>query len=383
MLIELYINPLNDMKKVYTIKSLLLITVAFLLLAIASCKKEKPSIQTTNVIATPTTLGLYESDSSIYKELDIAISQIGTQSIDYGLVFDTGSGGMVIDANGILPSSMIGRSGFKFAGDSTVVNGITITSQTSIIEYGADSTTTDKVYGNLAYASVTVGDQNGNIVIKRLPFFLYYKAVDPQGNPYEPHLYDTFGVSEEYDVTFSGNAYISSPFSYFDPGSGLTKGFKMAALGTNYFSYQGTYAPGVITLGLTSSDISSSSGFVMSKLYYFSGDGYAPVIPATITYNGKSVSTEVIFDTGTEPYSYIEDPTFNGQTTLLPQNTPVAVAATSGFNYDYTISASDNLTYIENPNTSGGGVSIISLEYFLNNEYMLNFANHSLGLKNN
>ena len=339
-------------------------------------------VLTVNPVA-PTGLGLYEADSSIYKVLIVAVSKIGTQTFDYGLVFDTGSGGMVIDASGILPASMITSSGFNFSGDSTVVNGITITNQVDSIEYGADSATFSTVYGNLAYAAITTGDQGENVVVKRLPFFIYYKAVDANGKTYGAHEFDVFGVNEEYDVTFANNAYITSPFVYFTPGAGLTRGFKMAALGATNFSYDGTYAPGVVSLGLTPTDVSSLSGFTMSQLYYYAGDGYAPIIPATITYGSKHFSTDVLFDTGTEPYSFIEDPTFNGNTTLLPVNTSVSVSTTSGFSLNYTTTATENLTYVENPNISGGNISIIGLEYFLNNEYMLNFDSHKLGLKVN
>lgn len=372
------------MKKKYPLKKLSLILAAFMILFAASCKKENSSSTTVRTTPTPVSLGLYEQDSSIYKVLVIAISKIGTQTVNYGLVFDTGSGGMVMDANGILPASMITSTGFSFSGDSVVVNGITVTNQTSTIEYGADSATIETVYGNLAYAPVTVGDRNGNIAIKRLPFFLYYKAANASGN-IDPvsHDFDTFGVSEEYDVTFPNNVNISSPFSYFDPGTGLTRGFKMAALGTQYFSTQGTYAPGVITLGLTTADLSSSSSFTLSQLYFNSGDGYAPGVPAEITYNNKKFSTEALFDTGTEPYTYLEDPTYKGVTALLPSGSTVSLAATSGFNYSYTTSSTENLTVVENPFNTGGAISIIGLEYFLNNEYMLDFADHKLGLKNN
>lgn len=373
------------MIKKYPTKSYLLISVSFLLFAIASCKKDNKSNVTQQVVtATPTSFGLYESDSSIYKELNTAIAKIGTYNVDYPILFDTGSGGMVIDANSILPGSMITNSGFNFTGDSTVVGGITITSQKSIIEYGDDNATTDKVYGNLAYASVTVGDQaTGSITIKRLPFFLYYKAVNGQGDQYGPHEFDTFGVSSEYDLSFANNVNIMSPLSYFVPGTGLTSGFKMAALGTSNFSYEGGYVSNAVILGLTADDLASSSGFSMTQLNYIAGDGYAPIIPSTITYSGKAVTTDIVFDTGTEPDSFIEDPTFPGSTTLLQPNTAVTVATTSGFNYSYTTSATDNLTYVENPNTSGGDVSVMSLEFFLTNSYLLNYADHKLGLKSN
>jgi hypothetical protein len=373
------------MKNKYAFRNLQFALFASLSLLVASCKKDKSSdVAATPSIATPTKLGLIEADSSIYKILLIDVTKIGTQTVDNDLVFDTGSGGMVIDADGLLPASMITSSGFNFTGDSTVVNGITITSQKSTVEYGDDAATLDKVYGNLAYASVTIGETNGNIVVKRLPFFIYYKAVDSNGKKYDAHEFDVMGVSPQYDITFPNNAYITSPFSYFDPGNGLTKGFKIAALGTSSFSYDGTYVPGVVTLGLTSSDLSTSSGFTQTQLTYDAQDGYSPIIPGTVTYNSKSVSTYLIFDTGTEPYSYIEDPTSaNRAATLLPQNTALTVATSSGYNYAYTTSASDNLTYIENTATSGTDVSIISLEYFLNNEYMVDFADHKLGLKNN
>jgi hypothetical protein len=376
------------MRKRYPTKSLLFIAVTILLFAIASCKKNNNSNGSTSPVnATPTKLGLYEIDSSIYKLLYIGITKIGNQDLtnaNFGaLLFDTGSGGMVIDADSLVSSSMITSSGFNFTGDSVVVNGITITNQTSIVEYGDDDASIDKVYGNLAYASVTIGDSFGNIVVKRLPFFLYYKAVDASNKPWPPHEFDTFGVSSEYDISFKNGAFITSPFSNFDPGTGLTKGFKMAALGTSNFSLQGNDVPNVLTLGLTADDLSSSSGFTMSQLNFISGDGYAPVIPANITYNNKTVSSEVIFDTGTEPYSYIEDPTFKGATTLLPSSTSISTVTTSGFTYSFTTSATNNLTYVENPNTSGGDVSIMSLDYFINNEYLLDFTDHKMGLKNN
>jgi hypothetical protein len=379
------------MRETYSSKKLLFVSVSLLLLAIASCKKDnnnqvKPTPVVTN--ATPTTFGLYEADSSIYKLLYTYVSKIGTLDVsnsDYALIFDTGSGGMVIDANGILPSSMITSTGFNLTKDSTVVDGITIYNQTSTIEYGDDANTTDKVYGNLAYASVTLGDENGNIVIKRLPFFLYYKAIHGNTNkPYTTHHdFDVLGVSPEYDVTFPNNAYITSPFSYFDPGTSLTKGFKMAALDTTNFSYEGTYVPGVVTLGLTASDLSSSSGFIMHQLTYQPGDGYAPFIPVSLTYNNKTITTNAIFDTGTEPYSYLEDPTAADTTLFLPKNSSVSLSTTPGFSYSYTVTTTNNLTYVENPSVSQSNVSVISLEFFLSNEYMLDYTDHKLGLKNN
>jgi hypothetical protein len=372
------------MEKKYILKNLVFVCCALLILSLASCKKDNKGGGggggTTSVTATPTTIGFYAVDSAIYKLLLTNISKIGTQTTDYDLVFDTGSGGLVIDANGIIPASMISSSGFTFTGDSTVVDGITITNETNIVEYGDDNNTTDKVYGNLAYADVTVGDINGSIVVKRLPFFLYYKATDSKGNTLTPHDFDVFGVSQEYDITFDNNAFITSPFSYYNFGTGLTAGFKMAEVPASEYSYLGTYVPGV-TLGLTANDLSAAGGFTMSPINFYQGEGYVPVIPATINYSGKSFQADVLFDTGTEPYNYIEDPTGPADATLLGNNVSVSTTLNNGFGYSFTTTATDYLTYVENPNNSGSDVTVMGLEFFLTNEYLLDFTNHQLGLK--
>ena len=375
--------------KAFSLKSFLYISGVLLLFAVASCSKDNKSPQvgntsTTPTQATPTKFGLYGADSSVYKILYTFVNKIGTQdlsSADYDLLFDTGSGGMVIDAHGIIPAGMITSNGITFSGDSTVVNGITIYNQKSTISYGDDVNTTDNVSGYLAYASVTFGDANGTLTIKRLPFFLYYKAADTKGNVFANHEFDVLGVSSEYDVTFPNNAYITSPFQYFDPGTGLLKGFKTSVFNANSYSLNGTYNPDAVTLGLTPSDLSE---FTMHQLTYYPGDGYAPIIPVSLTYNSKKFTTNTIFDTGTEPYSYIQDPTAGNTAVLLPDNTTVSFTSTpGGFNYSYITSANDNITYIENPSQSGSNVTVMSLEFFLNNEYMLDYYDHKLGLKNN
>ncbi|HZY37501.1 MAG TPA: hypothetical protein VFE53_12675 [Mucilaginibacter sp.] len=371
------------MIKKYPLKNIPAAFVLFSLLSFASCKKDNTNNNAQVIpVATPTKLGLYEADSAEYRELIVAVSKIGNQSIDDGLIFDTGSGGMVIDAQGLIPATMISSSGFTFTGDSTVVNGITITKQTATLQYGADSSTLTTVYGNLAYAPVTLGDQGENVIVKRLPFCIYYKATDANGKTLSAHYFDTFGVNSEY-IYFSGNSYITSPFSYFDPGSGLTKGFKMAALGMSNFSLAGTYVPGLVTLGLTSSDVSSSSGFTMHTVNFYQGDGYVPIFPTSVSYNSKSISTNLLFDSGTSGYSYIEDTSAASALTLLPQGTQLTVTTNAAFVYTYTTEAAQNLTYIENPNLTGGQFSIMSIDFFLTNEYMQNFSNQQLGLKSN
>jgi len=370
------------------------------LLVVVSCSKDNNTgtpTKTTTTTATPTKLGLYEQseivgvDSPTYRVLFMTVPKIGTQTLSDqidGLVFDTGSGGLVIDANGILPPSMITTSGFNFTGDSTVVDGITITNQSQTIVYGDDASTDVTVYGNLCYADVTLGEPTDAVItVKRLPFFMYYKAVDGNGNDEPAGEFDVLGVNSEYDIAFSNGATVGSPFASFSPGTGLTKGFKMDALGTGNFSTSDEVplTSGVLTIGLTAADIASTSAYKFTQLTYDATDGAVPVVPSTITYNSQTFNAYVIYDSGTDPYNYIEsNSATKNTTTQLPTGVAVAVKSTgTSFEYPFTTSATDYITYVENPSSSGTNVSILSLEYFLDNGYLIDYPDHKLGLKNN
>jgi len=353
----------------------------FLTLPIASCKKDHNTPVPVVTAAAPLAkLGLYELDSSIYKRVIIQITKIGTKTVNYGSVFDTGSAGMTIDATGILPASMITSSGITVPGDSVVVNGITVTSQEAVIAFGNAQSELQE-YGNLAYTTITIGNQNGNITTGRIPIFLYYKIVDvTTGQTQAAHSNDIFGVGP--GVSFANSA-IGSPLSYFSPKNGGISGFKLATLNSSMFSTSGTYVSGLLTIGLVPSDVSPSSGFVMHSLTYNTLGGYSPDIPSTITYNGQSIAATVLFDTGTPAISTIENPNAKNNIIQLPNNTSVTLTTNNGFTYSYNTTSTNNLTQIAKPSFTGDPRTIFSINFFVDNEFLINYQTHEIGLKNN
>jgi len=362
------------MKNKYPVKILQL--VAVLAIAASSCKKS--STPAPVVDAKPVTIGLFELTNSGNSRIFIPISKIGTQTVNYDEIFDTGSTGFTIDAAGIVPASMITSTGFNItAGDSIVTGGITITSHTSTMSYGNKTSSTTE-YGNLAYASITIPDEAGSgVTIKRVPMFLYYKIVDQNNKSLTAHSGDIFGVGPGVSYT---NSSIASPLSYYSPGTGLTNGFKLATLVSADFTSGGTYVEGLLTLGLTSADL-NSSGFIMHPLSITNPGGYSPDIPGTITYGGNTISAQLLFDTGTPSVTIIEDKTASiGE---LPQNTVVTVTTNKGFTYTYTTTDTNNLTEVQNPNNTGDFRSIFSIDFFVENEFLTNYAGHQIGLKNN
>lgn len=363
-----------------------------LILFVTSCKKDNspaPSPVTNNSVTNYATMGLYEYGDGTNRRVFVNITQVGTAGLvqkigdttmSHPSVFDTGSTGMTIDAQGIIPASMYNTNGFIFSGDSTVVNGITITSQTFTISYG-DVNNGTKEYGNLAYATVKAGDNNGNVVTPRIPFLLYYKVVDvSSGKTLTAHSNDVFGVA-------SGTSFVSSriasPLSYFALPLGVTNGFKLGLFDNTKFSTQYlTYVRGLLTIGLTSADL-NSSGFIMHPLTYYTQGGYSPDINGTINYNGTTVAATILLDTGTPSTSILANPNATTNVTTLGANSTVGITTPQGFNFNYTVSSNYNLTTVEKTSYSQDIRTIFSIDFFISNEYLMDYTNHRIGLKNN
>lgn len=346
-----------------------------------SCKKDKQPSEP--VISNYATLGLYQRSQDVsgttYKRVVMPV-KIGANTTLYGTIFDTGSTGLTIDANGILPASMITSNGLVIPGDSIVVNGITVTNQTAVIAFGGGASGETREYGNLAYTNVTMGDGNGTVSVTRMPIFLYYRIQDVTNNTDLPaHSADVFGVGP-------GNSYanstIGSPLSYFKLSANVTNGFRLALFNTP-FTTTLTYVPGLLTIGLTPKDLNSSN-FIMHNLNYYSVGGYSPNIPASITYNGKTVNNAfLLFDTGDPAITYLSDPTVTANVTTLPVNTPVSLTTNNGFNYQYTTASTSNVTQVIKTSFSQDIRSIFSIDFFVKNEYLMDYQNHRIGLKNN
>ncbi len=349
----------------------------FLMLLADSCKKDHstPTPDPVNFAK----LGLYEKLTGNNLRIFIAVSKIGDQTVSYAPFFDTGSAGLTLDANGILPASMITASGIQVAGDSVNVNGITVTTQQAIVTYGgADSEVQE--YGNLAYAPIVIGDANGNVTTPRIPIFLYYKVVDVNTNMQLPaHTADVFGVGP--GISYASRM-ISSPLSYFKLPDNVTSGFRLAALNTGAFNASATYVPNLLYIGLIPNDL-NASGFIMHPLGYSAISGYLPTISSTITYSGQSIAGSILFDTGTPSTTIIENSAATSNMATLPANTNVAITTSHGFSYQYSTGSAFNITEVENPSYSNDTRTIFSIDFFVHNEFLLDYTNHRIGLKNN
>jgi hypothetical protein len=353
----------------------LFIIAVYILVFAAACKKDKK--EEPPVITNFATLGMYEYMNGNARRVFLAITKVGDVTVNYASIFDTGSTGMTIDAHGILPASMITSSGIIVANDSVNINGITVTSQQAEMAYGGGGSSETREYGNLAYATVTIGNANGSVTTSRIPIFLYYKAVDITNNvPLPAHSIDVFGVGPGFSYA---SKKIGSPLSYFKMPANVTNGFKLAKFpAASFTNPDPTYVPGLLTIGLTPTDL--NSGFIMHNLSFNSVGGYSPNIPATINYNGTNVAALLLFDTGDPLITYLSNNAAPANITL-PAGTPVSLTTNSGFTYQYTTNNTTNTTQVLRQ--SGDPRSIYSIGFFIDNQFLMDYQNHRIGLKNN
>jgi hypothetical protein len=362
----------------YCCKIKLSVLALTLAICFTACKKDGSTPTPEPKPAPLATLGLYQYASGANKRIFIPISQIGTQKVSFFSIFDTGSSGMTVDAHDLIPASMITSNGIQVTGDSVNVNGITITNRTATMKYG-DLTGNTTEYGNLAYAPITIGNSAGTVTTKRIAFFLYYKIVDETGKQLPEHAADVFGVGPSRGVA---HAAIVSPLDGFTMPANVARGFKLAKLPAANFNSTGSFITNLLTLGLLPDDLSASSGFVMHPLSFSNVGGYSPNIPATITYGTTTTNALILFDTGNPSVSIIENSKETRALGRLPANTEVTITTNKGFVYKYTTNSTGNLTEIQNPNISGDFRTIMSLDFFINNQHLTDYTNHQIGLKN-
>jgi hypothetical protein len=360
-------------------------------------------------ITQPTTLNLYPNQGSNQAPLlTVMVTAVGTNSVSMPLGFDTGSAGVTLYAESIFPSSMVSSSGFVFpAGQTSITyNGITVTNLQGTRSYGTLNQTIEN--GNLGFATVTIGDTAGQLTTQSMPIFLFYSIQTVTGHPYSPPSWQGwFGVASTngtIDVPgaveppdgFSActqqtttSCYVVSAVKYFSYGSEVNGGFLLnpAAIQTCDITTAGSCNPApMLTVGLNAT---VESGFSTTPLVC-PPNGYVgppeiagyPVcqknIPnTTVAASGGSFTGDAFFDTGT-PYFYFSTPSGSSFPSVVPSGTTVTVTPPSGFSYSYTAGTGTANTVVD---AGGDGNSIVGIQYFTTNSFLLDFTSSITGWK--
>jgi hypothetical protein len=370
-----------------------------------------PPPPTPTAITQPTVLNLYpNSPTGAAPLLTVMVTAVGNAGVSMPLAFDTGSAGVTLDAGSIFPPNMVSSSGFVFpAGQTTLTyNGITVTKLQGTRSYGTVNKTVE--YGNLGFASLTIGDGAGQVTTQMMPVFLFYSVVTTQGTAYAPPRWEGwFGVASTSgsievagavqpaggfaacDAQSTTTCYVVSGLKYLDYASGVDAGFALAPapIETCDITTAGSCSgQPVLTVGLNAA---VESGFSTTALicpptgYVGPADiaGY-PVCQKNIPgVNVKTIGLEfafqftgdAFFDTGT-PFFYFSTPPNEVFLSQVSPGTSISITTPSGFAYSYVDGSTPAGTEVD---LGGDGNSIIGLQYFTTNSYLLNFSQSTTG----
>jgi len=364
-------------------------------------------------INSPTVINLYPHQSATEEPIfTLFVTSVGSVPVRMPLGFDSGSAGVTLYAQSIFPASMVADSGFVFpAGQTSITyNGVTVTNVQGTRSYGTVNQTVE--HGNLGFATLTFGDAAGQVTTQTMPVFLFYSIDYVTGNGYQTPVWQGwFGVaSTDGNIDVAGSieptggygacttqststCYVVSPMKYIDYGSGVNAGFMLSPtpdFPTCDITTSGSCAPqGVLTVGLNAE---IEAGFSTSALtcppngYVGPADiGGYPVCQktindVTIAASGASTGTYTsgaIFDTGTA-YVYLSTPAGSAFPDSVAAGSTVSLTTPSGFTYSYTVGAGTANTVVA---ADAGGNSIIGVQYFTTNYFLLDFKSSLVGWK--
>lgn len=335
-------------------------------------------------IEQPVTINLMPGQNmkTLGRRLYLPIRYIGTDKVKLRVVFDTGSQGLILEAKSLLPASLVADTGIVFKDkDSLMLNGITVTRTKIKSSYGG----TRSYYGNIAYAPIVIGDKMGQVRTKRMPFILVYHGVyDLTGKPakVDQHCDGVAGVSSGGEMK-TGSVFkrenIVSPFNYLSFGNRVEAGFILSPLDRvkweGVYSMEGNSGQPLLTLGITEQ---AKKGFVLHRQMAGNGRFY-PYVRGIISYSGVVISPSyVLFDSGNPAGGVIYEPD-KSKKGKMEAGVAIRFVSDEGAIYDYAVNNSNYKTTLDARKSKS--VSIIGINFFLENSFMLNYASHTIGIK--
>jgi hypothetical protein len=278
----------------------------------------------------------YPGNPPNIRMLYVNIHALGDQKVDQPVLFDTGSAGLTIACEVVLPAKMCSEDGIRITKD-TEINGIVVTTKRVVAFYGSY-----EEHGNVARAKVTIGtSQNSVTTSSAIRLLIRYKKVRISdrrivGGPLWPK--GMFGASPIGGI--GPDQSIQSPLNSVEVGDGLHQGYVVRPVGRSWSicTNEEGNCPVVpaLQIGIAPND---------RDLFYFSKIGRAnprhnfPTIAACLEFRNFSSCKPTLFDTGNSTIA-IAGRVPTGLTEALPVGVDVSIdakkAGTWKFRTEYT-----------------------------------------------
>lgn len=252
--------------------------------------------QTAEPIRLPVIKQEYPGKPKNIRLIHVPLMKVGDKSVEVPLLLDTGSVGMSVDCEFVLPLELCSPEGVKI--DHQInMDGIVVTPQKMEIHYGGTIQ-----YGNLARAKVVIGDETGSVTTDEpISFMIRTKVVRRfDGKAVSGRLYPKgmMGISPIGQV--DAKAEVRSPFESVSVPAGLHKGYSIGDLGMDWVTCatEDKTCPSIPALAI-GVDPKDREGWKFTRIKAAEDRYNFPTIESCIVIeDGKPNCLPTLFDTG-------------------------------------------------------------------------------------
>ncbi|HEY1386534.1 MAG TPA: hypothetical protein VGF43_23120 [Dongiaceae bacterium] len=311
----------------------------------------------------------YPGNPPNIRMLYVRLLALGDHQVDVPLLFDTGSVGITVECESVLPARYCSASGIKI--DAPLeLEGLTVTTRPALAQYG-----TYDEYGNIAYATVSFGAREHPIsTAERIPILVRYKKVrratgEIVGGPLWPK--GVFGVSPVGSM-----AGLRSPMSAIEVPAGQHKGYRLSPVGAEWnrcTNEEGT-CPEVAALHI-GIDPAIEKDFTLAKLKKLPSEHYFPFVETCITWQQEKVCRPAIYDTGNSTIVIAGKPP-KGTVAPLPIGTAVAASVLDAAAWRFSVQYEPEVEFAPQMD-----IHLIGIRYFETNSLLVDLDGQEVGFR--
>ena len=301
---------------------------------------------------------------------NVRVLSLGDRKVDFPLLFDTGSAGVTIDCNLVLPWELCAPDGIKIE-QELISDSIRVTTRRIVAQYG-----TYDEYGNLAYARMSLGDAAHNVTTSEMPVLIRYKKVRRQtgevvGGPLWPR-----GIVGVSPLGAQAGGLLHSPMDYIDPPEGLARGFYLTPLGEVWVTCMHEFdeCPSVDALHI-GIDAETKAQFEMVPLGASRSEHYIGFVDACLYWYGRQSCVPTLYDTGNSTIA-IAGPPPEGADMALPISTKVTLVGPNKTKWEFPTLYVPEVEFAPNSD-----INLIGIRYFETNGLLFDLELGQIGFR--
>ena len=313
----------------------------------------------------------YPGNPPNIRMLYVRVLALGDRAVDVPLLFDTGSAGITIACETVLPTQYCSTDGIKIK-KNLELDGLTVTTRRIVSQYG-----TYDEYGNLAFARIRFGSEASSVTTtETVPLLIRYKQVrratgEVVGGPLWPK--GIFGVSP---IGAQAGGFLRSPIEAIDVPPGWHRGYRLSPIGAAWSicTNEQRNCPEVAVLSL-GVDEAARKSFTLAKLGKVKSEHYLPFVEACVTWLDQTVCRPAIYDTGNSTIMIAGKPPA-GSGSSLPVGVDVSVTGPDEGLWRFKTMYQPEVEFAPHMD-----IHLIGIRYFEANSLLVDLDTQEIGIR--